>query len=803
MRRVSKYLARLSVARLSLAGLSSAAIVYIFLTEGLTEAAQIAAIIAALVAIVALFGSGRVSRGRVDASIPDIMSSVQDYWKNQERRRGLDRQRFVPFRIEIDGGRQRNLDADKFLQAPARAPLWDLDDMRKVCGRAVYQFKEARSIVVGEAGTGKSTLALAMTLGLIDLFDPQRGRKLVPVTLSLGSWDSRTRFDSWINRRLESTYPALSAVERSEEGGVARALVNSERFVFILDGLDEIDAKDRQGALAAIAEFFPESQRLCVLGRASGELGGATMLTLRGADLTSVKSYLQRFADDYEIASLGNVLAELERNPAGHLARLLQIPLYLRLTCEALRGESLSAESIVDAAGQDDGPDRLKRELLRDDIRRSMEKVSKILQARNARRCLETVARHGPTFEWWHLAEEIPRGVLVTISSLLVTVPAYLLATVMPVGLTRGLAIGACAGALFGLLRGSVIGARFAVLGAVLSWAAVALLGYWIIGWGQAIADATEIALSVLLVLFAKEQFLSRRYRFTAVTLLVSGAVVAGATELISWAVGFVDSYRGFLSISLAVAGGIGVAIIAAHLLMPEPRDAMQASRITLVFEARTYPVIQPLWSAILAASLIGLVGGLVGGMRFGSDYAVSLILFFGLTIGVPVGVAGGLIKWLSFPLARNFVSAASRSDPPRGAPLRSDRIVAIFSIVFLSAMAALSIFAFTSDVLAPQFAVIRDFNPPGFTLQPGHGLLYGLTMGIVVACFFTAWPSYFIAHLWLVVRGVYPWRLMTFLEAFVAVEILRSEGSSLHFRHAAMRDYLADPQANVGEPPT
>ena len=65
--------------------------------------------------------------------------------------------------------------------------------------------------------------------------------------------------------------------------------------------------------------------------------------------------------------------------------------------------------------------------------------------------------------------------------------------------------------------------------------------------------------------------------------------------------------------------------------------------------------------------------------------------------------------------------------------------------------------------------------------------------MGVLVACFFTAWPTYFLAHLWLVVMGRrYPWRHQAFLDALVYVNLMRSEGPLLYFRHREIQTYLA-----------
>ncbi len=70
------------------------------------------------------------------------------------------------------------------------------------------------------------------------------------------------------------------------------------------------------------------------------------------------------------------------------------------------------------------------------------------------------------------------------------------------------------------------------------------------------------------------------------------------------------------------------------------------------------------------------------------------------------------------------------------------------------------------------------------FMIVPADGILFGLTIGLVVAYFNTAWPAYALAHTWLVLSGYGPVRLARFLDELHRAEILRREGSYLMFRH-------------------
>jgi hypothetical protein len=63
-------------------------------------------------------------------------------------------------------------------------------------------------------------------------------------------------------------------------------------------------------------------------------------------------------------------------------------------------------------------------------------------------------------------------------------------------------------------------------------------------------------------------------------------------------------------------------------------------------------------------------------------------------------------------------------------------------------------------------------------------GILFGLTIGVIVAGYNGAWLNYVIAHKWLFLSGMLPWRLEPFLRELWRVEILRQENYSYAFRH-------------------
>lgn len=800
------YLYRVGWLRLAIAIVAGGVITFNLVLRRFDFSDQIASAIAALVALFLLIAPReRTARLELESAMSKVAQDVKSVWKQQEYRRGLDDTSFIPLRVQLFSGGTENTAAAQFLGSPAPENLWTLIDMRRACAEAVYRFKLRRSVVFGDQGVGKSTLAIALTLGLIDRYSENAQGGLIPVTLSLNSWDvQRDKFSVWLNRRLEATYVSLRSIRSNGQGGIARTLTDSERFVFILDGLDEIPFPDLNRAVKAIDEFFPVNQHLCILTRDSvspqdvAALRESTRLRLCRSRLPDVRSYLTRLAEisgAQDLLVLRDALHTGRRGRRSAIGRVLRTPLYLRMAYKAIWSGDMQADEIVNLA-MSDGADGLRSRLFAVEIARSLGQIP-ILQGVRVMYWLKYIAtdlesRNVRAFAWWRLGDAVPRAVLVVATTLPV-VPAYVLATLMPVGLTRGLAIGACAGVILGMLRGYKVSLALAVMASALSWLTVWTIGQFAVSSNQALADATEIALSLGFVHFAKEVLLAGSIRWAASALVLGSLVASGATTVVSAVVGFVDPARGFRDLTFAVLVGIGVAVIAARLLMPEPRTQMQASRIRLTLTRRITSVIPPLRSAVIAASMIGVGGGIGGGVRFGFEYGASLAIFFGFTIGIPAGVAGGFVKWLSLPLAEAEIpQGGAPSAPAEGAPLRSDRLVALASIsgLSLASVAAIAVFGYS---LEEQLATIRQINTTAFVLEPMQGLLYGLMMGIVVACFFTAWPTYFISHLWLWVVGRrYPWRLGSFLDALVAVDLMRNEGPLLQWRHREVQKYLS-----------
>ncbi|QUF02182.1 hypothetical protein KCV87_22095 [Actinosynnema pretiosum subsp. pretiosum] len=187
-----------------------------------------------------------------------------------------------------------------------------------------------RLVLLGAPGSGKSTTAMLLTLGLLERGGP------VPVLLPLSTWDPEAEdVRSWMTRRLYEDHPAL---RNNELYGsyAADLLVEQRRVMPVLDGFDQLPASKRSAALDRIARAFPASAPLVLTSRTEeyanavaqvGPLAGADAVRLHPLDHGAVAHHLRSAGDQLSAAGWEPVFLHLRENPGGHLAEALSTPL--------------------------------------------------------------------------------------------------------------------------------------------------------------------------------------------------------------------------------------------------------------------------------------------------------------------------------------------------------------------------------------------------------------------------------------------------------------------------------------------
>ncbi|MEU5385580.1 NACHT domain-containing protein, partial [Kitasatospora cineracea] len=256
---------------------------------------------------------------------------------------------------------------------------------------------ERRLVVLGGAGSGKTSLAVLLLLRLIDRLGPEDP---VPVLVPLASWEpGKQPLREWLAERLTKDYPTVP---------VARLLAE-RRLLPVLDGFDELPPEHQADALRALNRSLAPGDPLVLTSRAeeyrraagqSRVLHASTALRSRPIPAAGVGEALRHHAGPQQLDRWQPVLDEIARHPTGPVARALANPLLLSLARE------VHGRPGADPADLLRFPDResLTHHLL--------DRLVPTL-APHAARTLGSLAAHDePDLAWWRLYWRLTRPVL-------------------------------------------------------------------------------------------------------------------------------------------------------------------------------------------------------------------------------------------------------------------------------------------------------------------------------------------------------------------------------------------------------
>lgn len=187
-------------------------------------------------------------------------------------------------------------------------------------------------LILGEPGSGKTTTLLQLADALLKAAQ-SRPDEPVPIILNLSSWaQMREPFEVWLVEELFLQY------------GIARDLtrvaISHENFLYLLDGLDEVDVDARQACITAINTFRKVHPAEMVVNSRTQEyqalqsrLHIGTVVEIQPLNDDQIDAYLNQ-----ETLELQAVRATLAHDP--DLLKLARNPLMLSLMTLAYRGLS-------------------------------------------------------------------------------------------------------------------------------------------------------------------------------------------------------------------------------------------------------------------------------------------------------------------------------------------------------------------------------------------------------------------------------------------------------------------------------
>ncbi|KNB53994.1 hypothetical protein AC230_05415 [Streptomyces caatingaensis] len=738
----------------------------------LRDPARISAAAAVVSAVVALFGvlslwawradGGRAADGDQVAAAAEVLArTVLGQWQDEAVLRQLYDPKPLPV-VWSDSSRPGISDHRRLVGGPVVCSTGA--EPRELAG-AFGSLPRRRLVVLGPAGSGKTTFAVLLLLALLrtrSAGDP------VPVLLPLSSFDpARESAGAWLRRRLATDYPA-AADTRAHGATVVDDLLTGHRVIPVLDGLDELPEGARAVALASLNDTLPADSPLVLTCRTddfaravakSGVLTGAAVLEPAPVAADDALELLRLAAPPGRHEEGWRTLARhLRDRPGGPAARALRSPLMVALARAVYADDDNDPAELADArrfptpaAVEHHLLDALVPALYRRALRRHPDRRWEPRQARRhlARIAAGMSARGTYDLTWWELYRWTP----------------------WLAGAWRR----ACTWAL---LTCAALLLTTAALAAVLGVPAWPEARRW---FPLSVLEVPIVAcvLGAAGLVPARERGLARTSVLAAAVSLCGGLGAPGS----SW-----FYYRGFPPGVVAAAIGFlcfGLWLVVLGTGLPSPPAAPSGSR-----PARRHRRRRLLRALGLVAAVVAISGAVFAGYALaGFESALPPGgAPWGLVLGAVAGVSLAALDWVRAPFSADEVATAASS-------VRADRLVSL-----IGAAACAVVFDLPEAVVRSLPSVASD--PLRTTMVAAVvGLFHGAVLGASVALAARSWPYYAVARLFLAARGQLPWRLQAFLADAHRLGILRQVGPVYQFRHARLQDHLAGDAVRVRPP--
>ncbi|MBC6448671.1 NACHT domain-containing protein [Actinokineospora xionganensis] len=630
---------------------------------------------------------------------------------------------------------------------PAALDLGDRADLLTLYGGLA----SGRLIITGGPGDGKTSAAILLLLDALNhracLDERQRTGVPVPVLFGLQDWnpDTMTVAD-WITAKLTELQVLRGRHSRRD----AHRLLTRGRIAVILDGLDDLPEAARPRALQALSD--QATFRLVLLSR-TNELRAATgrpailtraaAIELRPLTQSDVSDYLRRWLPDPTPPPWEDFVAAIDENPDSAAARALTSPLNLTLIPDIyLCAKPADLAELLD-------PDRfptsdaISRHFLDLAITAAYApRPGQPLPARSpesARRTLRVIARQSCNdreISWWQFPRWIPATARIILGGLFSSIAGFLAFVLMCVVAT-------------GLAADPLVWVHTSVIHTLILCAPIGIANA--LAYNLRTGHPETLATTPMRIATHHILGLSTGIAVAVVEAAAFGQS-AGVTSLSTSGISFVLTYW------LATGQPGGAAMpralnIRTWRQLRSPRNIVAALAAGLLFGIANTAFSTPLFLLL----------------HHGSAHILRFVLFTFAATTLIVGVA----IWVTGV----FADHADDTSPVN--PIQAWRKDLTFWL-------AIGLVAGIATGLNPG----NNFHlTTGQQFNFEASIALGVIMGLVLSRTWLAAA----AQAFLTLRYRTPSRLVHFLEDAHQRHILRTVGSRYQFRHATLRDNLAD----------
>ncbi|EMF01447.1 XRE-family transcriptional regulator [Streptomyces mobaraensis NBRC 13819 = DSM 40847] len=438
--------------------------------------------------------------GELGRAAGRLASLVRSQWKAEEERRRV----HDPAPLQVRFRHAEKVPFDYWARIrgvplaadPGPLPLADGLDRIVQVYRSV---PSGRLVVLGAAGSGKTILTTRFALGLLK--NPARGDR-VPVIFGLGSWDpAALSLRTWMSRTLVRDYGLGAAAQDGRT--LARALIEEDRVLPVLDGFDELAPDLRLKALDALNSLGDMplllTSRTQEYIEAVEEKSGKPRKVLTGAAVVELERLTMGDLGDY-LSGMGPpdgdgrtspwvpVLEELRKEPrsqgAQNVAEALGTPLMVTMarTVYGDAGEGRPQDLLSTRSFQD--ADAIREHLVAAFIPAAYRPLAddsgtRQWDAERAQHWLRHLAVHlsalgSRNLEWWRLGTAMSRRARVCLIGFLAAlafgvttgignIPVDMVVTHYGLGraMERGLVVAVLHGLVAGLGFGALYGSAY------------------------------------------------------------------------------------------------------------------------------------------------------------------------------------------------------------------------------------------------------------------------------------------------------------------------------------------------------